>query len=105
MQGEIFTKLKKNFINFFRACFTVKEGGNSKYLGTIVIPNARGAWKSLFCVTAPKEMEHMSVSLPSSLLSFSHIFSHFRLCTGRRKGLKGKTYQQWIHLFMENLVV
>ena len=64
--GEIHIyKIKKNSeIFFLSACFTVKEGGNGKYLGTIMIPKARGVWKSLICVSAPKETEDVSVSLP-----------------------------------------
>ena len=70
----------------------MKKGGNSKNLGSIVIPKARGARKYLFCVSAHKETEDMSVSLPCirqaihcSLLP--HVF-----CPGRMKGLEDKTY-------------
>ena len=61
--GEIFTKLKKVSVQYLSACFTVKEGVNGKYLGTIVISKTRGVWKSFFHVNASKEMEDMSVSL------------------------------------------
>ena len=66
----------------------MKKGGNSKYLGTIVIPKARGVWKSLFRVSAPKKTEDVSISLPHVIV----FLSHFRLRPGRRKGLEGTTY-------------
>ena len=51
--GEIFTKLKKKkSLIILTACFTMKEGGNSKNYGSIVIPKARGTQKSLFIVSA-----------------------------------------------------
>ena len=56
--------MEKNSENFLSACFTVNEDGNGKYLGTIVILKARGVRKSLFCVSAPKEMEGVNVRLP-----------------------------------------
>ena len=40
--GEIFMKLKKYSVNFLSACFTMKEGGNNKTYGSIVIPKTRG---------------------------------------------------------------
>ena len=55
---------KRNSVNLLSACFTMKEGGNDKYLGTIMIPKARIIPKYLFHVSAPKETEDMSVSLP-----------------------------------------
>ena len=55
--GEIFMKLKKYSVNLLSACFTMKEGGNNKTYGSIVIPKARGVRTSLFCVSTPKEKE------------------------------------------------
>ena len=52
--GEIFTKSKK-LGKFFERL--LPSEGNSKYLGTIMIPKARGVQKSLFRVSAPKDQK------------------------------------------------
>ena len=83
--GEIFMKSKK-FCKFFEH---LKEGGNGKYLGSIVIRKARGVWKSLFCVSAPKGTEDMNVSLTCV---GQVVTSCFCPCPGCRKGLEDKTY-------------
>ena len=52
-----------------------------------------GVRKALFHVSAPKETEDISVSLPHIRgVVYYHFFSHFRLHPGCRKGLEGKTY-------------
>ena len=42
----------------------MKESDNTKRLGSIVIPKARGVPKSLFCVSTLKETEVISISVP-----------------------------------------
>ena len=42
----------------------MKESDNTKNLGSIVIPKARGVPKSLFRVNTLKETEDISISLP-----------------------------------------
>ena len=42
----------------------MKESDNTKNLGSIMIPKARGVPQSLFRVSTPKETENISVSLP-----------------------------------------
>ena len=42
----------------------MKKGDDSKNYGSIMIPKARGARKSLFYVSTLKKREDMSISLP-----------------------------------------
>ena len=42
----------------------MKKGGNNTNYGSIVIPKARGVRESLFRISAPKEREDMTISLP-----------------------------------------
>ena len=73
----------------------MKESDNTKNLGSIVIPKARGVPKSLFRVSTLKETEDISVSLPCVGRAVHYcLFSHSPspVPRGRRKGLKDKTY-------------
>ena len=64
-----------------------------KCLGTIMILKARGVRKSLFCVSAPKETENISISLAHiGQAIYYRVFSHFHLYPDSRKDLEGKTY-------------
>ena len=74
----------------------MKRSDNTKNLGSMVIPKARGVPKSLSRVSTPKEMENISVSLPCigrvvHCRFFSRSFA-FADLPGRRKGLKDKMY-------------
>ena len=56
----------------------MKESDNTKNLGSIVIPKARGIPKSLFRISTPKETEDISVSLPCvgrAAIAFSYILT------------------------------
>ena len=81
----------------------MKEGGNAKYLGIIIILKGRGVRKSLFRVSAPKETEDMGISLSHVgriiYYPFSHVFA-FTLVINR-KGLESKNYPT-MDLPMEN---
>ena len=75
----------------------MKENGNTKHLGGIVIPKARGVPKSLFIVSTLKETEDISVSLPCvgravHYRFFSPSFAFACPPWTYRKGLKDKTY-------------
>ena len=74
----------------------MKESDNTKNLGSIVIPKARGVLNSLFRVSTLKETEDISVSLPCigravHYRFFSCLFAFAGPC-GRRRGLEDKTY-------------
>ena len=76
----------------------MKESDNTKNLGNIVIPKARGVPKSLFRVSTLKETEDISVSLPCVRRAvhyrfFSRSFA-FVDPRGRKKGLEDKTYPE-----------
>ena len=74
----------------------MKRSDNTKNLGNIVIPKARGVPNSLSRVSTSKETEDISYSLPCIVRAvhcrfFSRSFAFIDL-PGRRKGLKDKTY-------------
>ena len=83
----------------------MKEGANNEILDSIVIPKAIGVCKSLFHVCTPKETKRMSISLPcvEQVDQFSHCQFCLAMVVGR--AWKAKLTQQWIHLFMENLMM
>ena len=71
----------------------MKEGGNGKNLGSIMIPKARGVGKSLFRASTPKKTEGMSVSLHCiEQVVHYRFFSCFRLRPGHKNSLEDKTY-------------
>ena len=84
----------------------MKESDNTTNLGSIVIPEARGIPKSLFRVSTLKETEDISVSLPCVGRAVHYrVFLHSFAFAGPGKAWKTKLTQQWICLFMENLMV
>ena len=83
------------FWNFLSASFSMKEGANGKNLDSIVIPKARGVFKSLFHFCIPKETKRMSISLPcvGQADHYSFVVTLSILPgDGCRKGLEDKTY-------------
>ena len=87
----------------------MNESDNTKNLGSIVIPKARGVPKSLFHVSTLKETEDISISLPCIERAVHSIFLMFvhvrRSPVDVGKAWKTKRTQQWICLFMENSMV
>ena len=53
--GKTFVKFNKKSV---KICLAVKNGANSKNLGGIVIPKARGAPKSLFRVSTQEDSRY-----------------------------------------------
>ena len=84
----------------------MKESDNTKNLGSIVIPKARGVPKSLFRVSTQTTSALVCLALDEQ---FTIAFLTF-VCLRRSpvdvgKAWKTKLAQQWICLFMENSMV
>ena len=74
----------------------MKKSDNTKNLGSIVIPKARGVPKSLF-VSVLSRRQKISVLVCLALdvrftIAFSHVCLPSVVPRGRRKGLEDKTY-------------
>ena len=84
----------------------MKESDNTKNLGSIVIPKARGVPKSLCRFSTLKETEDISVSLPCIRRAVHYrFFSCSFAFAGPPWAWKTKLTQQWVCLFMENSMV
>ena len=74
----------------------MKESDNTKNLGSIVIPKARGVPKSLFVLVLSRRQKISALVFLALdewfTIAFSHIHSPSPVPRGRRKGLEDKTY-------------
>jgi len=100
--GEIFTKFENNACKILNACYTMKKGAN----GSTVNLKTKEFIKLCFVLVLPRRPNtqgYVYLMLNERFTSIFLKFFSFSLAIGI--AWKKKLSQQWIHLFIEKLMV